>query len=280
MFVWLASYPKSGNTLTRSLLVAYFFSKDGIFDFQQLKNIKQFPKTQLFLKNGVDIKNEKEVIKNYIKVQETINKKNDVQFLKTHSYLFNTENNPFTNLENSLGAIYIVRDPRNVVLSYANHNSKSQKESAEDLIKGRSLGEDNQDQVNVYPGTWAGNYNSWKSFKSVNKYLLVKYEDIIKDKEKSFYEILKFVYFLKKVDFNLDKKKLQNVIDSTNFERMQELEKKNGFVESMKDKMTGEKIKFFNQGKKRNWKNSLDENIKNQIEKTFKKEMLELSYLK
>ena len=61
---------------------------------------------------------------------------------------------------------------------------------------------------------------------------------------------------------------------------MQELEKKNGFDESMKDKMTGEKIKFFNQGKKRNWKNSLDENIKNQIEKTFKKEMLELSYLK
>ena len=56
MFVWLASYPKSGNTLTRSLLAAYSFSKDGIFDFQQLKNIKQFPKTQLFLKNGVDIK--------------------------------------------------------------------------------------------------------------------------------------------------------------------------------------------------------------------------------
>ena len=57
-------------------------------------------------------------------------------------------------------------------------------------------------------------------------------------------------------------------------------EKTNGFDESMQDKMSGEKIKFFNQGKKRNWKNSLDENIKNQIEKTFKKEMLELSYLK
>ena len=30
MFIWLASYPKSGNTLVRSLLSSYFFSKDGI----------------------------------------------------------------------------------------------------------------------------------------------------------------------------------------------------------------------------------------------------------
>ena len=280
MFVWLASYPKSGNTLTRSLLAAYFFSKDGIFDFQLLKNIKQFPKTQLFLKNGVDIKNEKEVISNYIKIQETINRKNNIQFLKTHSYLFNFENNPFTNLENSLGAIYIVRDPRNVILSYANHNSKSQDEAAEDLIKGRSLGEDYHNQVIIYPGTWSGNYNSWKSFKNINKYLLVKYEDLIKDKEKGFYDILKFTHNLKKIDFNLDKKKFQNVIESTNFERMKELEKINGFEESMLNKKTGKKITFFSQGKKRNWKNTLKENIKNKIEKAFEQEMLELSYLK
>ena len=280
MFVWLASYPKSGNTLTRSLLAAYFFSNDGIFDFQLLKNIKQFPISKLFLNNGVDIKNEKEVIKNYIKIQETINKKKNIQFLKTHSYLFNFENNPFTNLENSLGAIYIVRDPRNVILSYANHNSKSQDEAAEDLIKGRSLGEDDHNQVNIYPGTWAGNYNSWKSFKNINKYLLVKYEDLIKDKEKGFYDILKFTHNLKKIDFNLDKKKFQNVIESTNFERMKELEKINGFEESMLNKKTGKKITFFSQGKKRNWKNTLKENIKNKIEKAFEQEMLELSYLK
>ena len=61
---------------------------------------------------------------------------------------------------------------------------------------------------------------------------------------------------------------------------MQELEKTNGFKESMVDKRSGEKIKFFSQGKKRNWKKSLNENIKNQIEEVFKKEMLELSYLK
>ncbi len=280
MFVWLASYPKSGNTLTRSLLAAYFFSEDGIFNFELIKNIKQFPKTELFSKIGIDIKSEKEVIKNYIRVQEIINEKKNIQFLKTHSYLFNFENNPFTNLENSLGVIYIARDPRNIILSYANHNSKTQEESAKDLIKGRLLGEDDHNQINIYPGTWGGNFNSWKSFKNVNKYLLVKYEDLIKDKEKSFYEILKFIYNLKKVDFNFDKKKFQNVIESTSFERMQDLEKNEGFDESMLDNKTGKKIKFFSLGKKRNWKGTLKEKIKNQIELAFKKEMQELGYLK
>ena len=80
MFVWLASYPKSGNTLTRSLLAAYFFSEDGIFNFELIKNIKQFPKTELFSKIGIDIKNEKEVIKNYIRVQEIINEKKIYNF--------------------------------------------------------------------------------------------------------------------------------------------------------------------------------------------------------
>ena len=50
MFIWLASYPKSGNTLVRSLLSSYFFSKDGIFNFELIKNIKQFPLTELFFK--------------------------------------------------------------------------------------------------------------------------------------------------------------------------------------------------------------------------------------
>ena len=48
MIIWLASYPKSGNTLMRSILSAYFFSKDGKFNFDLLKNIKQFPDNRLF----------------------------------------------------------------------------------------------------------------------------------------------------------------------------------------------------------------------------------------
>ena len=44
MFIWLASYPKSGNTFVRSMLASYFFSKDGSYDFSLIKNIKHRPK--------------------------------------------------------------------------------------------------------------------------------------------------------------------------------------------------------------------------------------------
>ena len=279
MFIWLASYPKSGNTLVRSLLSSYFFSKDGIFNFELIKNIKQFPIKELFLKNGVDINNEKEVIRSYLKVQESFNIKNSIQFLKTHSYLFNIENNPFTKLEYSLGVIYIVRDPRNVVLSSSNHNSQSNERSTEDLIIGRELRYKGKENIKVYTGTWGGNFNSWKSFKSVNKYLLIHYEDLIKEKDKIFYEILKFIHNLKNVEFVLDKKKFKNVLDSTEFGRVQKLESQKGFDESMIDKKTGKKIKFFNLGEKTNWQSALEPNLQNKIEEAFEKEMKELGYI-
>ena len=279
MFIWLASYPKSGNTLVRSLLSSYFFSKDGIFNFEIIKNIKQFPTKELFLKNEVDINNEKEVIRSYLKVQKSINLKNSIQFLKTHSYLFNIENNPFTKLEYSLGVIYIVRDPRNVVLSISNHNSQSHEKSTEDLISGRQIRNKVNEDIIVYPGTWGGNYNSWKSFKPVNKYLLIHYEDLIKEKDKTFNKILKFIHNLKKVEFVLDKKKFNNVLDSTDFERVQKLEIQTGFEESAIDKETGKKVKFFNLGSKTNWQSSLEPKLQNEIQKAFEKEMKELGYI-
>ncbi len=277
MFVWIASYPKSGNTLTRSMLSSYFFSPDGIFNFDLIKNIKQFPKTELFKQNGIDINNEKEVIQNYIKIQEKINEKNNIQFLKTHSYLFNIENNPFTSLDYSLGVIYIVRDPRNVVISSANHNSTTNETTASHVIDGGILRK--KDEIIVYTGSWGSNYNSWKSFKSINKYLLIKYEDLINDREKYFFEILKFIHDLKKIDFSLDKQKFKNSIDSTSFDNMQKMEEKYGFEESMIDKVTGKKRKFFNLGAQTDWNKLLSEKLCKDIEDKFEAEMKELNYL-
>ena len=284
MFIWLASYPKSGNTLVRSLLASYFFSKDGVYNSNLIKNILQFPTSKLFENFGIDITNEKEVIANYIRVQQLINKKDSTQFLKTHSYLFNIENNAFTDLNNSLGVIYIVRDPRNVVTSLANHSSISIEESTNYLINkwffGGILNSFNDSmRTRLYTGTWATNYKSWKSFKSQGKYLLIKYEDLLNKKEEVLLKMLRFIYQLNKKSFELNKVKLKNVIDSTSFERMKALEKVDGFNESKTDKRTGEKIPFFNLGKKNDWKKMISPKIKDKIENAFMNEMKELGYL-
>ena len=286
MFVWLASYPKSGNTLVRSMIATYFFSKDGVFDFNLIKNIKQFPNITLFENLGIDITNDEEVIKNYIKVQETFNKKDSVQFLKTHSYLFNFWNKyPFTNLNNSLGVIYIVRDPRNVATSFAKFSNFSIEESADSMINELHFGgnleakKKHGERTKVWTGTWNSNFNSWKSFKSQQRYLLVKYEDLITDSELTFLKILKFIHNIKKVKFTVDQTKLKNVIKTTSFENMQNLEKEKGFIEGKVDKKTGKKIPFFNLGSKNDWRQLLDSKIKKKLEVAFEKEMKELGYL-
>ena len=278
MIIWLASYPKSGNTLLRSLLSSYFFSNNGIFNFKLLDNIKQFPLNPLFQNLGIDIKDQGEVIKNYIKVQESFVKKNEVQFLKTHSYLFNIHNNHFTNLKNSLGVIYIVRDPRTVAISYSNHKNTSIDKITDEMINGWYMGgvlnsESSSNQTVTYISSWEKNYNSWKSFDAVNKYLLIKYEDIVSEKkEEIFIKILDFVHYLDKKKFTLDKNKLKNVLETTRFEKVQSLEKSHGFSEAWKND-------FFYKGPNNDWKKTLDFKNQQKIEKSFSKEMKELGYI-
>ena len=286
MIVWLASYPKSGNTLVRSMLAAYFFSKDGIYNFELIKNIKQFPNINLFENLGVDIESEEDVIKNYINAQKSFNRKNTIQFLKTHSYLFNFKNKyPFTDLNNSLGVIYIIRDPRNVVTSFANFMSISAEEASEfminsQLIKGNLTADKTKgDRTTVLTGTWSSNFKSWKSFKSQEKYLLIKYEDLITNPENIFLKILKFIHALNKSKLLINKEKLNNLLKTTSFEYMKNLENEKGFEETKLDKKTGKKIPFFNLGKKNNWKDILDTKIQTKLEKAFSKEMKELGYL-
>lgn len=287
MILWLASYPKSGNTMLRSMLSAYFYSNDGNFNFKLLSKFKQFPVINLFEDLGVNVKDDIEVIKNYIKVQENFNKRHSVQFCKTHSYLFNFYNKyPFTNLENSLGVIYIVRDPRNVVKSFASFFNCSDEKASNIMIEQLFLGghlnlprKDISDRTKVWTGTWASNYNSWKSFKDQNKYLLVKYEELITKPEKCFLRILEFVHRLGKSKFQVNQIKFENTLKTTTFEYLKKKEKKDGFLEASNNKRTKKKIDFFDKGPGRNWKNELNINIKNKIEIAFKKEMVELEYL-
>ena len=85
----LASYPKSGNTLVRTMLSAYLFSEDGIFNFELLRSIKQFPNKIVLDQMGIKLEDFNEIIKNSIKGQELYINRSSVGFCKTHNMLFN-----------------------------------------------------------------------------------------------------------------------------------------------------------------------------------------------
>ena len=279
MIVWLASYPTSGNTFVRSLLSSYIFSNDGNFNFELLKNVKQFPDNLLFEQLGVNTDNEIEMYQNYINSQKIFNNKESIRFLKTHSCFVNTDEFKFTDRHNTLGVIYIVRDPRNIVTSHAHHFQTTTEQACEILLSRQYLGITSKKHCLTFLGSWKEHFNSWKIFRKFNKYLLVKYEDLINDTEKTFLNILKFIAHLGRVKFSYDKEKFKNTLKTTSFEMMQKLEAKESFVEASENLQTGEKINFFNLGIKNDWKKLLDKKIKENLEKELEEEMKELKYL-
>ena len=121
MIIWLASYPKSGNTWLRSMIATYFYTNTGEFNFKLLNYIDQFPNYNDFRNYKDTFYKPESTSKYWLDVQKKINEKNKLTFLKTHNALCKIENSVFTDQKNSIGAIYIVRDPRNVVNSILNH---------------------------------------------------------------------------------------------------------------------------------------------------------------
>ena len=122
MIIWLASYPKNGNTWLRSLISAYYYTNDGIFlGDQQLTNIRQFPVKEHFDSFKYDLRKPGDTTRLWVEAQEKINSDKKVRFFKTHNALVKIGQNDFTNQKNTLGGIYIVRDPRNVLDSMSRH---------------------------------------------------------------------------------------------------------------------------------------------------------------
>ena len=74
MIIWIASYPKSGNTLIRAILTSLIFSEDGIVDFKNLHRISNFSNGFFFKKFISSYENILETSKYWIKAQEELNK--------------------------------------------------------------------------------------------------------------------------------------------------------------------------------------------------------------
>ena len=109
--------------------------------------------------------------------------------------------------------------------------------------------------------------------------MLIKYEDLINNRDLILKKILKFLHKLNNTKFTINQKKFQNVIKTTDFHKMKKIEEQKGFFEGKINLQTGKKIPFFNLGPKNDWKKLLNLETRKKIEKAFKREMVELSYL-
>ena len=224
MIIWLASYPKSGNTWVRTFLSTLIYSENNNVSFENLGRIRTFPKIRDFHGLCNNVQNRDELIKKWITAQEVLNLNPDLKIFKTHNVMCNVKGYNFSNLKNSLGVIHVVRDPRNVLSSIMNHFSISDQNEAKRFIFNdyNWIGlTDNDEKKNVeipiYIGSWGFHFNSWKTFPK--NYLLIKYENLLKDPEKEFHKLSEFVKKFIRID--KDKNMIQKIIEQTSFSNMQ-----------------------------------------------------------
>ena len=278
--IWIASYPKSGNTWLRYFLGNYYFNNKDNFEPEIIKNIKKFHLDKELIKskfhNQDFIKNPYNVSKYWIESQKKLEiKKGNVVFLKTHNALINIENNEFTNSDLTLAIIYIIRDPRDVVVSYSKYRHLDYDKTIEHMIGSKAnvpFVRDAKDVSNIeITGSWAFHYNSWKDGISVIPRIIIKYEDLLSNSEKIFTNLIRFLSNIMKLKVNYEKIKSSNNLST--FINLKNFETKNKFFENNSSE------NFFRIGKSGNWKKELNKDQIKKIEDSFKIEMINLGYL-
>ena len=226
---WISSYPKSGNTLVRAIIASLFFSRDGKFQFDQLKHTTQFEmrsRLNLIKKiNEEDFLN-LDQLKVLSKYWLTLQKKENMKinkgfgFVKSHSSYVAILNNWFTNPNNTAGYIYVVRDPRDVAISWANHANLTYDESINFMLDFNSCIEWAQTNSELpdhikprtFLSSWDEHVASWANNDLSIPKLILKYEDLVYDKKETLNEIINFFEKSFKITFNLDKKIINKII--------------------------------------------------------------------
>lgn len=246
MFFWIASYPKSGNTWLRSLITDYLYGDhESFYTFDNLNNILLFP-TRDQLSNLVNKSFGKNILSNDFLSSQWINLqkaylKEDLVIYKTHN-AYHKNGTFFTDPSITKGAIYLLRDPRDIICSYSDWYKTNYDEYINKLTNPTILKNYCQDGEFpfTYVGSWLENVSSWELAKHHFPVLFIKYEELYENPKIIFKKVL---LFLKKfINIEIDDGKIKNCLDRSALEKLKKIENNQGF-----DENSG-KNNFFNKG--------------------------------
>jgi len=249
--IWLASYPKSGNTWMRSFLHNLLLNAQEPVPIDDLTKFclgesaigpyiarANKPKTELTVEDVV--KWRPQVHRDFTQASP------DSVFVKTHNYLGTWFDQPIHNMDVTAGGIYILRNPLDVVLSYQNHYNTTIDEAIGrmgDIGAGTPFGEFHVPEVH---SSWSHHVASWTA--NPNPQLLVlRYEDLLNEPQKYFKATANFL------GLNPPQERLDRAIKFSSFKVLKAQEEAKGFRERPKVS----KQSFFREGRAEQWREEL-----------------------
>lgn len=274
--IWLASYPKSGNTWFRAFLTALInedeveinkIKTDGIFSSREIfESISDIDSCDLYQQ---EIQNMQPDIFNQLALEV-----DKTCIIKVHdAFTKNSEDKYIIPEAVSHCAIYFIRNPLDVVGSFANHNATTIDRTIKLMNNpvGQLAAQPNNMNINNQTAQlmldWSGHVKSWTKQPSFPVYVL-RYEDMLSNTFNVFKDVIN------KIGWQYSDEQIKDAIKASSFEVLSAQEKEKGFAEkNIKSNV------FFRGGKMGNWNDELDQIQINKIKEQHKEVMEEFGYL-
>lgn len=270
--IWLASYPKSGNTWMRIFLANYLMNTKEPMPINQVHRFGMgdtIAKTYQMVAGGPFDSNDPQVILPLReKVLRGIVANNaDINFVKTHNICRDAFGVQLIPEKFTRSSIYILRNPLDMVLSYARHHDLTPKDAVHAIGHSDNATSGDEQAVATFLGSWSEHVNSWTT-RAAYPQLVVRYEDLLKGPEAHFTKVLEHI------GVPVEEERLKRAIKHASFKEVKRQEKKHGFIEK-----SAAAESFFTSGKAGGWKSELSEELADQIRSDHRATMKRYGYL-
>jgi hypothetical protein len=248
---WIASYPKSGNTWMRAFIAAVINGGEAV-DLNRLEEVVSDDNVGSFYQSFLSGPIAKATLRDLARVRPSAQRAMAASargflLLKTHNLLSMHQGTPTIATDVTAGAIYIVRNPLDVAVSYSAFRARDYDETISSMLEsGRVLPKPSNAAYHV-AGSWAENVQTWTQRRHA-RLLVLRYEDMLAN------PVACFTQAVRLLKMDVTGAVIEKAIAATRFDVLQATEARDGFVEQVPQSPA-----FFRSGKSDVWRDALSD---------------------
>jgi Sulfotransferase domain len=270
--LWLASYPKSGNTWIRAFLANLIANRSDPVPLGDLAHYcEDEARPELFAavagrpSTTLDT-SEIMALRPQVHALIAANARG-TRFVKSHNYAGSFEGHPLHNPDVSAGAIYVVRNPLDVAVSMTHHFGITLDQAIERLANEDVATANDAMFVTQLLGSWSAHVKSWADLAG-ERILVLRYEDLLDKPGKQFAKVARLV------GIGQDRVRIERAAKHASFRSLNAMEKKHGFIEAS-DKTS----RFFREGRMNQWRDALSREQIARVVDAHREQMTRFGYV-